>query len=307
MARDSVAPGGSSFTDFRSFGDKLINDNGQVAFLGFLSSGDSGLFLSSKGTVSKIVGTGDPAPGGGMFLPSDSNSINNQGQVAFASFVSFPDRSGMFLFSEGQITQLVAQGDPAPGGGMISFVQSASLNDQGQVAFFAGVTPPSRSGIFLWLEGSISPIVQTGDPAPSGGSFSVDFVPPSLNGVGQVAFGALLSTKAATGCSCSRKGWSAVRPGDPAPGGGTFTYADYTSLNDAGQVAFPGLVSGVSGVGAFLFSEGTISRIAGSGDPAPGGGTFTFGDLPRLNAQAQATFVGGLSTGGNGAFLATPR
>jgi hypothetical protein len=40
------------------------------------------------------------------------------------------------------------------------------------LVFSALVTPPGRSGIFLWLEGSVQAIAQTGDPAPGGDTFN---------------------------------------------------------------------------------------------------------------------------------------
>jgi hypothetical protein len=304
-----AAPGGGIFADLFQ---PSMNDSYQVAFVGLLSSGKPGVFLSSGGKISKIAVLGDPAPGGGAYLDFDSPSINNAGQVVFAADVSLSGRSGIFLYSDGKIAAVVQEDDPAPGGGRFDFVDLASLNDDGRVAFFGEVTGGGgQSGIFLWSGGDLSVIARHRDPAPGGGTFVLStaqsIFAPSLNAAGQVAFAAGLST-GSTGVFLFADGnlSQIARPGDLAPGGGTFTFADSASLNNSGQVTFPaGLSSG--GIGAFVFSEGSLSAAARPGDSAPGGGSFTFADFPQLNALGQLAFYGGLSTGGNGAFLATPR
>ena len=63
--------------------------------------------------------------------------------------------------------------------------------------------------------------------------------------------------------------------GDPAPGGGTFTF-DFEpgSLNNRGEATFAADVT-TGGEGIFLASGGQILQIARAGGPAPGGGTFS--------------------------------
>ena len=87
------------------------------------------------------------------------------------------------------------------------------------------------------------------------------------------------------------------------PRAGTIVSADTASINYAGQVSF--FFDATLDFGAGFFSQGTRSTVALASDPVPGGGTFTFIDLPWLNANMQVGFSGGLSDG-YGIFLANP-
>src|SRR5216684_4720640 len=73
--------------------------------------------------------------------------------------------------------------------------------------------------------------------------------------------------------------------GDPAPGGGAFT-TDFepSALNNRGQLAFTAdlAVPGDQGEfheGLFLANGGNIQQIGRHGQSAPGGGTFSVGEL----------------------------
>ncbi len=167
-------------------------------------------------------------------------------------------------------------------------------------------------GFFVRRMAFLDAIAQTGDPAPGGGTFDFpayasSWFAPSMNAMGEVAFGGplLFGRFPSSGVFKFSDGriTSLVHPGDPAPGGETFDYADSASLNDAGQVAFYAFTETRDGV--YLLSEGTPSAVALDGDPAPGGGTFVDADVPKLNAQTQVGFLG-LRPQGNGVFLATP-
>ncbi len=302
------APGGGVFV---STVNASGNDNGDVVFLGGLSTLGTGVFMSSGGTLNRLVATGDPAPGGGTFLSFlNLPSINNLGQVAFPADVAPPGRAGIFLSSEAGLAPLVQVGDAAPGGGTFSSLRFAWLNDAGHVAFLGDVTSPGRSGVFLWSAGAIRAVAQVGDSAPGGGTFTSffsSFFGPAINASGQVAFRADLSN--GNGAFLFSDGTLSriAHSGDPAPGGGMLEFIDDISLNDTGQVAFSALNSLDGGESVYLFSGGTLSKVAGPRDPAPGGGTLTFAQEPRLNAQGQVAMSVGATTGSEGVILATPR
>jgi hypothetical protein len=299
------APEGGVFTYVYQH---AVSDNGQIVFVGFTTR-SVGLYSPIDGVLRRIAAAGDPAPGGGAFTNFSSPSINNNGDVAFLGYVVSPSTPGLFGLSGRQFRQFVAFGGPAPGGGTFGSLNYTSFNDAGQLAFSALVTAPGRSGIFRASEGSVEGIAQTGDSAPGGGTFNFTSLSfrhrASLNASGQVAFGGPMST-GFTGVFLSTDGVlsSIARPGDPVPGAGTIVFADSASLNDSGQVAFPAATT-AGGTAACLVSEGILSKIAGAGDPAPGGGTFTYATLPKLNSHAQVAFAGGV-TGGFGAYVATP-
>src|SRR5258708_16156239 len=93
---------------------------------------------------------------------------------------------------------------------------------------------------------------------------------PSLNERGDVAFEAdgavFLHSKDTTRVLAAF--------GDPAPGGGTSTYARYPSINSQGQVAFHGQVAPPGRSGIFLFNGDAITRVVSQDDPSPDGGSF---------------------------------
>ncbi len=300
------APEGGVFIYFYQ---AAVSGNGQIIFIGFTTRTGVGLYSPIDGALRRIVAHGDPAPGGGAFTNFNDPSINNNGDVAFFGHVVSPSTPGLFVLSGGQLRQFVAFGGPAPDGGTFANLAYPSLNDTGQVAFSAVVTAPGHSGIFRASEGSTEAIAQTGDSAPGGGTFNFTSLSfrhrPSLNASGQVAFGGPVSTGFA-GVFLSTDGvlTSIARPGDPVPGAGTIINADSASLNDAEQVAFSATTT-AGGRAACWVSDGILFKIAGAGDPAPGGGTFSEAILPKLNSQAQVAF-NGRESGGFGAYVATP-
>src|SRR5438309_342242 len=80
---------------------------------------------------------------------------------------------------------------------------------------------------------------------------------------------------------------SVVSPGDRAPGGGRFDFAEIPWINNAGDVAFGAHIAGEEcidigdercGDSVYLKNThtGEIRSIAHQGDPAPGGGVFSW-------------------------------
>jgi len=108
---------------------------------------------------------------------------------------------------------------------------------------------------------------------------------------------------------------SVVIPGDLAPGGGTFDFAEIAWMNARGDVAFGAHIAGEECVGfspptlknqsdrifcgdnVYLRKapSGQIISIAHQGDPAPGGGVFRHAWGPIVNNHGQVPFVGDLT------------
>jgi hypothetical protein len=98
--------------------------------------------------------------------------------------------------------------------------------------------------------------------------------------------------------------FSVVRPGDAAPGGGTFGMAMNGWINDGGDIAFGGHVAGeacidigeplVCGESVYLktASTGAIRSIAHQGQPAPGGGVYWLAFGPVVNNRGEVVFIG---------------
>src|SRR5439155_13925448 len=97
-----------------------------------------------------------------------------------------------------------------------------------------------------------------------------------------------------------------VMAGDPAPGGGTFSDFYGWMLGSDGRVAFlAALSSGEKGI--FVASVGQnggfeASAVAVTGEPAPGGGTFSDFYPPSINSAGMVAFT----APSTGIFVASP-
>jgi hypothetical protein len=283
---DNPAPGGGNFTfDFEPYG---INNRGEVAFVADLDTDNDpttfngeGVFIGRQGQILQIARSGQPAPGGGTFGPVDLGRIalNDPGDVVFA-FVLEPLtlplglNSGVYRFSHSQQTLsavVVPNVTPAPGGGTFAGVgfNHTSINNLGDVVF-SGLVPGS-------------------DIAPS--------TPPGFEGLASGLFRADKHGNIS----------SVVRPGDPAPGGGTFDAALNGWINEAGDIAFGAHVEGEECVDIgtpFVCAEsvylkdaatGAIQSIAHQGDPTPCGGVYRLAFGAVVNNRGDVVFIGDLT------------
>src|SRR6185369_8668745 len=107
--------------------------------------------------ISTLATPCTPAPGGGFFqFDFEPWGFNSRGDLAFAADFTntnampcgagftFPsDGEGIFLWRNGQLSQITRNGLPAPGGGMFStaVLGYTSINDPGDVAFVYGLDP----------------------------------------------------------------------------------------------------------------------------------------------------------------------
>ncbi|MFQ5541552.1 MAG: choice-of-anchor tandem repeat NxxGxxAF-containing protein [Candidatus Binatia bacterium] len=194
-------PVGGRFAQFTS---PSLNSTGQMAFEGTIHGGEvsSGIFVVSKSGVRKVVVVGDPSPLGGTFHDLALPLISDHGDVLFwAALEGAQVPSGLFLVSQGTVEKVVARGDPAPGGGRLSFIGlSYSFNGRKMVAFEAGITDTGASaGIFLAEKGVVTTVVRVGDPTPVRGHFN-SLSAPEVSPDGTVAFaGEVEGGRAASG------------------------------------------------------------------------------------------------------------
>jgi hypothetical protein len=286
-----AAPRLSSVSEFS------FNDHGQIAV-----AADGGLLVTSAGTTSVVAGFGDPAPGGGTFIFADSPSLNSQGTMIFRGEVTFPSVSGLFQFSQGQITSLIPEGALDSDGNPV-FVTSANINAAGDVAFIDAFS----QAIKLSSNGSIHRVVGPGDPAPGGSSFLFFFDKIGVNQTDQIVFTAFLSDGntgifLASGQTITK----IIAQGDVLPDGGLFAFATNPSLNDAGDVAFSGFSSGSVDQGLFLFSGGVLTVPVPLGTQAPDGNFVARIDSTSINNAGQIAFSAltvNSTASGEGTFL----
>jgi len=160
--------------------------------------------------------------------------------------------------------------------------------------------------------------------APDGLPFQGVGFQPVLNDRGQLLFNGLISTSQGILPSqglglgmfiANQDGQirNVVSPGDPAPGGGAFDFAEVAWINDLGDVAFGAHIAGEECIGDPTLANQTsrifcgdnvyVKLVGGSqpvavahqGTPAPGGGAFRHSWGPVINNSRQVLFVGDLT------------
>ena len=301
-----------------------------------------GVFIGGADTdLRQAIGFGQPAPGtdGGVFGPWEQWNLgfNDEGDVAilytlhpYTHWWNYCNGfyAGVWRYSHvtQQLSPVVVPGDLIPGLGGATFDgvgPDVGLNNQGTIAFEGiwGVSPlvlgtdgqvnTMMAGLFLaGKDGAVRAAVLPGDPAPNHEVFESAFN-PFINGAGDMSFGAwtghapveeqresVYIRKAATG-----EILTVARAGDPAPGGGEFSDCDQSKINDRGDVVFAGYLVNPDGSGLYLYTKGTLLRIAGSGDVMPGGGHFVSGSgNVCLNNSGTIAFPATLDTGEEGLY-----
>jgi hypothetical protein len=283
-----------------------------------------------------IATLGDLAPGGGnLTFDFEPGSINNRGDAVFAADFTPPASTGsegVFLWSKGQISQIVRSGQPVPGGGTVGSgvvgPLGATLNDTGDAVMTLVLDPFTfpqglNSGVYRFSQTTqtlTAVMVPYVTPAPDGGKFQGAAIHASINNPRDIAFAGIVPTTAGISDDlgmgiflANKKGQiaSVVSPGDPAPGGGAFDFAENPWINAKGDIAFGAHVAGEEcidfgvpqSIRIFCAESvyvkdavtGKIQSIAHQGDPAPGGGTYRLAFGPVLNEQGDIAFIGDLT------------
>ncbi len=295
--------------------------------------------ITSTGASAPGGGTFDP-----WGLCGGPTSINSSGDIAFTfSLVPFdPSLStggvncGLYRYSQNDQTLtpvLVPYETKAPTGGkFIGTTAAVGLSANGDLVFSAifapssaGINGSDAQGIFLAGKRGITKIAAPGDPAPGGGQFDFTWN-PSINDGGDIAFGAHVKgetcyLKAPAFCAESiylreaQDGQilSIAHQDKDIPayaGGGKFYYAFGAVINNRSDIAFIGALSESASdpvLGVFLWSRGTIFKVARPGDPMPGGGTFAAAPFNPggygINERGQVSFAARLANGDRGVYV----
>jgi hypothetical protein len=254
-----------------------MNNNGKVVFLAS-QVGDtvnSNLFMWDNGVVTKIAALGDSAPEGGTFSGLGTESfgfqdgtfipvgpvpdINDSDQIAFRAIVSGGITGRGIVVRTSQVDEwYVKVPDSTPIGGTYFDMQAASINNAGQIAFFADYHPTpdtTNSGWFAGAPGDWRKVVVFFDPIDGGQCLGLAFSRnpmQSLDAAGNVVFWANLdsngtSDRLVLGLTDGNL-LIAARRGDPTPIGGTFGSMDaWPAINgNIGtlNVATPGAQNG---------------------------------------------------------------
>jgi hypothetical protein len=309
-----------------------FNNRGDLVISTFSPSGcgAAGFLISGENRITLSAGCRQTPWGELQF---DDASINDQGQVVFtaASYVDNQiNQLLLFLYSGGELTLIVSDGDPTPAATTFSrgSLAQPGINYRGDLVFEGfSQDGQGREGADLWLysNGEFRSLVTSGAPSPVGGVFS--FVrlisSPQMNTKGEVLFySSVLDSP-----SFVTDGLFIVAPdgikkvavaGDILPAGREVA-APSGSLNDKGEVAFISNANNLyteQEAGIYFYSGGQIQKIMLVGEPTPIGGTFApfrkadaIYPGPRLNSNSTMAFKAAVKNGNSpvGIFLASPR
>ena len=315
---DDAAPGGDG--NFRGFGQAVLNDLGQTAFVAGVTNGNGGIFRADGTSLASIALQGQPAPdGNGSFRGfNGGHTLNDAGQVAFFGELDgtaggLDDAAGIFRGDGATLTQIARRDQPAPdadGGtdGVLRWLYPPAINGAGQVAFQVShdfSLPRDDFGLYRGDGGALELIGRVGQAAPDGdGTISRIFGPVSLNDAGEAAFNTFLAgtSGGADNVTAIFRGdgttlVQVARNGQAATDGETFRSVDLPVLNDAGQVAFEGFTERTDGglfngnSGIYRDDGGALTRIARTGEVVPGGdATFSLFAGHLLNDAGQVAF-----------------
>ena len=236
------APQGGTFTQFS---DPALNNHGDLAFAALSTSRTAhyALYLRAGGHLNTLAASGQRAASGGAFKVFNDVVLNDRGTVVFLGLTD--DRiaqQGIFLARAGAPVPIAVAGQQATSGGVFTDFANPTINTGGTVAF-VGRMGGGREAIFTSSEGSTSPIVVSGQPAPTGGAFQF-FLDgsPSLNDRGQIAFVAATTDRGTFGVyvTVGGKPVPVVTTDDEAPVGGLFTEFGSLMFTNAGTVGFVG-------------------------------------------------------------------
>jgi hypothetical protein len=224
--------------------------------------------------------------------------------LAFAVAVALLPGSGAFAATGYTISTIALEGSPAPGtGDAFGEFLDVTLDEAGRVGFAAPLTSGfPNAGV--WVDAGTGPVLRTRNghpaPAPYAGSFLAFGGFTRLDGIGRVAFGAIL-TGSVDGLFLDTAGTDSVLVAEgaaaPVPPGGTFAASissvGFFGMNAAGDVAFRSNATGGSHAqGMFLRSAGgAVQMVAGAGDSVFGGPeTFVSFGNPALNDAGSVAF-----------------
>ena len=282
---DSI-PGGGTLSQFALHPAPSLNDAGHVAFDAAMTSGRAadGVFLAVAGNIKVLALTGADAPGviGGTFLEFDNPALNNLDDVVFVATVRHGRETlqVLYLWTNGRLQKLVAEGDPVPTGGVplphngvFDKFGVPTINNKGVIVFPATLEHGQvLGGIFVAGTRDLHMLTAAGALAPDGEMMVRFSERVAIDDDDDVAFGAQLGV--------GRSGHEAVLRvnttdmaqiaigGEAAPGGGRFSgFGPWPSTGPAGMIAFIASVEdGPGPIGIYAWQAGALRRIVMVGD-----------------------------------------
>jgi hypothetical protein len=218
-ASGEPAPGGGFFA---GFGAPVVNSKGAIAFPAVVKLGPAlgAIFVApADGPAHLFLGTGDPAPTGGIFARfSERIGFDDSGRVSFGAFIngSGPD-FGIFVADGADRRAVAARGQAAPGGGVYtSFAAWPAMSHTGELAFVAATDKGQAfDGIFLMnATGKVTRVVVPGVSLMDGGKLtSLGFYPTvAVASDGSVSFLGIVERDGEEANAVLRYGLAPINP-----------------------------------------------------------------------------------------------
>ena len=274
-------PGVGRLSGFGKHPTPGLNDAGTVVFAAAVTGGRAveGIFTWAAGRVRLIAATGASAPamGASVLAALDAPAINARGDVVFLATVRRGRESveAIFISAGGTLHKVVAQGDPAPAGGVFVAFGPPTINARGAVAFGAVIEGKAvPGGIFVASGDQVRMMVGAGEETPIGGIFAKFSERISFNDAGVIAFHGMLKfapVAAAIFAVDNGRILPVARLGDAAPGGGTISqFGLWPTVSAAGVIGFAASIEGGPTSMAILLADaGGLRRVVAVGDALP--------------------------------------
>ena len=236
----TIADTAGQFRNFFAGYTASINAAGTVAFTASLDAGGGGIFAGNRGATAAILLRSS------SFGPDNGISLNDAGTLAFRANFQTGAVTGVATFNGGSITTIADSTGP-----FNYFGIAPSLNEAGVVAFAAGMNGRDGGvfGIYRGNGGALTTIADLSGPFSYLGDF--DYIQPSINEAGVVAFTAALDAGGGGIFVGNGTTTSAVIQAGDLLFGSIVTAAGVTpyGLNDSGHVAFAyTLANGTTGI-----------------------------------------------------------
>ncbi|HYB70214.1 MAG TPA: choice-of-anchor tandem repeat NxxGxxAF-containing protein [Candidatus Bathyarchaeia archaeon] len=323
VAREGDAvPGAGRLAGFGKHPTPALNDPGTVVFAAEVTGGRAveGIFAWAAGRIRPIAVTGSRAPdmGSSVLAALDAPSVNARGDVVFLATVRRGRESSdaILVSAGGALRKVVAQGDPAPAGGVFAAFGPPAVNARGDVAFGAVVEGKAvPGGIFVargdqigqrqqmhqrqQIHQQIEMMVGAGEETPIGGIFAKFSERISFNDAGVIAFHGMLKAAPVAAAIFAVDGGRVVpvaRLGDPAPGGGTISqFGLWPTVSASGAIAFAASVeNGPTSMAILLAGADGLRRVVAVGDALPGTdriASLTLFPVVSVGPRGQVTFA----------------
>lgn len=302
-----IPDGVGNFTGFSSGARVGISASG-IAFSGFGSSSQQGIYTTIGGGLSKVVDRNTQTPEGTGTYTSFSTVDLSGTTIGFGGSRSgSPAQVGLYTVSGGGAPVLVVNNNtPLPsGGGTFSGTQFSPLIVSGTSAVFRGLGPANVPVLALSSGGVLTSLVDTSTAIPGGTGNFTGLAFPDYNGTTMVFTAAGSNSQSGLYASTGGTVSLLADTNTPIPEGmGNFTTFFASAINADGLVAT--LASGSNGQSGIYLSDGSaLSKVVAVGDSIEGhtvsGVSLVAGGFDGSMIAFQASFSGGSS----GLYVAT--